>query len=80
MKRCAQNPMLEEYSLCGNAFDAFASGDAPEPHEIAGPGQIINCPECCAAVREIKRMRNPLKPRSAWLEARHLEQAKEPRP
>lgn len=77
VRRCAQNPMQAEFSLCGDAFDAFASGDAEEPHEIAGPGQTINCEDCCRAVREIKSMRNPLKPRSEWLKGRHLELAQE---
>lgn len=76
MRRCAQNPLQAEFSLCGNAFDAFDSGDADEPHEIANAGQVINCEDCCRAIREVKAMRNTLRPRSEWLRERHLELAK----
>ena len=63
IRRCAQHPIQAEFSLCGDAFDAFDSGDAEEPHEIAKPGQSITCPVCCRAVQEVKAMRNPLRPR-----------------
>ncbi|MCF6783361.1 hypothetical protein [Stutzerimonas stutzeri] len=63
IRRCAQSPIQPEFSLCGDAFDAFDSGDAEEPHSIAGPGESITCPECCMAVREVKAIRNPLRPR-----------------
>jgi len=55
--------MQAEFSLCGDAFDAFDSGDAEEPYVIAGPGQSITCPDCCRAVREVKAICNPLRPR-----------------
>lgn len=73
VRRCADNPAAPEYSLCGQAYDAFDSGDADERFEFVEKGQTINCENCCRAIREIKRIRNPIKPRSEWLKARHLE-------
>lgn len=65
MKRqCAQNPMLQEFSLCGDAFDAFASGDADEEHEIAPGGGVVTCPDCCRSVKEIIASKYKLKPRA----------------
>jgi hypothetical protein len=75
VRRCAQHPLLAEFSLCGDAFDAFASGDVDEPYVIAEPGQSINCADCCRAVAEIKKTRNRLLPRSDQLEARDLGRA-----
>lgn len=62
-RRCAESPVQPEFSLCGDAFDAFDSGDASEPYEFAKPGESITCAICCNAVREIKAIRNPLRPR-----------------
>lgn len=76
-RRCATSPSNAEYSLCGDSWDAFDSGDAEEPFEFAEDGQTINCEECCKVIREIKKLRNPLRPRSDWLKNRHLELAQE---
>jgi hypothetical protein len=62
-RRCATNPLNREFSLCGDAFDAFASGHADEEFEFAKVGEPITCEKCCHAVSEIKKLRNPLKPR-----------------
>lgn len=64
MRRCAMSPVQPEFSLCGDAFDGYDSGDLSEPFEFVGPGQSINCPRCCMAVREIKAIRNRLSPRA----------------
>lgn len=63
LRRCAQHPLDAEFSLCGDAFDGFASGDLDEDYEIAGPDQSITCPRCCQAIREVKAIRNRLAPR-----------------
>lgn len=75
IRRCAESPNQPEFSLCGDAFDAFSSGDSDEPFEFAGEGQTVNCEMCVSAIREIKKLRNPLRPRSEWLKSRHLEMA-----
>lgn len=62
-RRCATSPLFAEYSLCGAAFDAFDSGDADEPFDFADDSQSITCPDCCRAIKEIKALRNPLRPR-----------------
>lgn len=68
-RRCAVSPLFAEISLCGDAFDGFDSGDLPEPFDFAEEGQSITCPRCCDAIREIKAIRNPLRPRKAsWKE------------
>lgn len=59
--------MYVEFSLCGDAFDGFDSGDLPGPFAFAKEGQSITCPKCCAAIREIKATRNPLRPRKPGL-------------
>lgn len=64
LRRCAQNPLLAEFSLCGDAFDGFGSGDLVEDFAIAQPGESITCARCCEAVREVKAMRNRLAPRA----------------
>lgn len=46
MKRCAVDPLFAEYTLCGDAFDAFESGDADEPIVFAESGQTITCERC----------------------------------
>lgn len=76
IRRCVANPFLPEFSLCGQAFDAFDSGDADEPFEFAGEGSTVNCEDCIRVVKEIKKLRNPMKPRSEWLKNRHLELAR----
>lgn len=63
IRRCAPNPMQGEYSLCGDAIDIQAIEEDAENYVIAKAGESINCPKCCAAVREIKALRNPLRPR-----------------
>jgi hypothetical protein len=63
VRRCAESPVQPEFSLCGDAFDAFESGDASESYELAKPGQSITCSMCCTAIREIKAIRNPLRPK-----------------
>ena len=65
IRRCAMNPMQAEYSLCGEAFDAFDTGDTPERFEFAEEGRSITCRRCCEAIREIKGLRNPLRPRKS---------------
>lgn len=47
-----------EYTLCGLAFDAYESGDHPEPVIEANPGQIVNCEECRKAIDFAKRFIN----------------------
>ena len=50
--RCA--PGIQEHSLCGWAFDAYASGDADAPIVFAQPGETVTCPECLAVIRYIR--------------------------
>lgn len=63
-RRCVGNPLNGEFSLCGDAFDIAEDLEGEEDYEIAGPGQSITCPRCVLAIREIKAIRNPLRPRS----------------
>lgn len=60
---CAQDGFNGEYTLCGDAFDAFATGDAVEDHECAGKGGVITCPQCCKVIQDVRDMRYRLKPR-----------------
>lgn len=62
-RRCAISPIQPEFSLCGDAYDGFASGDLDEPYDIAEAGESITCPQCCLIIREVKALRNPLRPR-----------------
>ena len=62
-RRCAMSPQQAEFSLCGDAFDGFATGDLPEPFDFVEDGQAITCPRCCLFIREVKAMKNPLRPR-----------------
>lgn len=44
---CAHNPAQQEYSLCGMAFDAYASGDAEEEYVLAiNVFKSVNCEDC----------------------------------
>lgn len=61
-RKCAQSTSQPEFSLCGDAFDAFATGDADEEHEIAVQGGTITCPACCEQIRDIRSMHYRLKP------------------
>lgn len=69
MRVCAENAINAEFTLCGDAFDAFASGDADEEHECAEPGGVITCPNCCKIIKDLRESRYKLKPRSEWTEA-----------
>lgn len=64
LRRCAESPLSVEFSLCGDAFDGFESGDLAEDFAFARPGESITCPRCCQAVREVKAIRNRLAPRA----------------
>ena len=63
LRVCAQSAVNGEFTLCGDAFDAFASGYAEEEHDCAGPGQVVTCPQCCKVIQDIRDMRYRLKPR-----------------
>jgi hypothetical protein len=63
LRRCAASPVQPEFSLCGEAEDGFESGDLEEEFAIALPHESITCPRCCAAIREVKALRNRLAPR-----------------
>lgn len=39
-------PGLNEFTICGMAFDAHDSGDAAEPIVVAEVGQMVTCPTC----------------------------------
>lgn len=61
-RRCAMSPLFSEFSLCGDACDGFDSGDLPEPFDFVEDGQSITCLRCCLIIREVKAMRNTLRP------------------
>lgn len=63
MRKCAQSPIQAEFTLCGDAFDAYDSGDAEEQHQIVGAGQVVDCPQCCKVIQDIREMKYRLKPR-----------------
>jgi hypothetical protein len=44
-----------EYTLCGDAFDAFESGDADEPIVFANAGQVVTCTECRRAIDYVRK-------------------------
>lgn len=67
-RRRIESPFKSEFSLCGDALDAFATGCAPEEFAFAKVGESITCTECCRAIRQIKALRNPLRPRKPLLE------------
>lgn len=62
-RQCAMNPILAEFSLCGDAFDAYDSGDAEEQYEIVAFGGTVTCPQCCIVIAEVKAMKYKLRPR-----------------
>ena len=44
-KICAPS-LGTEYTLCGDAFDAYESGDSDAPIVIAKMNQTVTCPKC----------------------------------
>ena len=51
-----------EFTVCGIAFDAFASGDVDEETVFAEPGEIVTCPDCQRTIdfmKTFKRYRQP---------------------
>lgn len=50
--------MNGEFTLCGDAFDAFESGDADEPVHFAAPGQLISCPKCREVINHCKAVKH----------------------
>ena len=60
---CAGSAAQPDFTLCGDACDAFDSGDADEEHVEAEKGQAVTCPKCCAVIENIRAMRYRLKPR-----------------
>lgn len=63
IRQCVINPISAEFSLCGDAFDAYDSGDAEEEHEIVGAGGVVTCQQCCTIISEIKAAKYKLRPR-----------------
>lgn len=63
MKHAAAFIAGGEYTLCGQAFDAFESGDADEPVREAGPGQRVTCKECRTTIDHVKRFVNYIVPK-----------------
>ena len=53
----AENPVMSEYTLCGMAFDAYASGDSEEPISFACGNEAITCKHCRRAVTEIRKIK-----------------------
>lgn len=60
---CASNPAQPDFTLCGDAFDAFDTGDAEEQHVEAKKGQTVTCQQCCLVIDNVISMRYRLKPR-----------------
>jgi hypothetical protein len=54
IKRCIQNPLNGEYSLCGDAFDAPDTEDDVEPFRFAEVGEYANCKHCLDLVHFIR--------------------------
>lgn len=69
MRRCAENPINAEFTICGDAFDALETGDADEAHECAGPRQVVNCPSCFAIIQDLRDMKYKLRPRKQGFES-----------
>lgn len=63
LRQCVMNPILAEFSLCGDAFDAYDSGDAEEEHLVVDAGGTVTCPKCCFIITEIKTAKYKLRPR-----------------
>lgn len=63
IRQCVGNPINPEFSLCGDSFDAYDSGDAEEEHEVVSVGGTVTCPQCCIIISEIRVMRYKLRPR-----------------
>ena len=61
---CAVNAIQAEFTLCGDSFDCFATGDAEEDHVLADIGQTVNCEQCCKIIADIRSMKYRLKPRN----------------
>ena len=56
MKVCAVNPLMGEYSLCGDAFDAPDDPECDTPTFILAtrPGQIVTCEGCLKCIQELR--------------------------
>lgn len=55
---CATNPVQPEFSLCGDAFDGFDSGDLDEPVALAETGERITCERCRLVITQCKRVKH----------------------
>lgn len=55
---CMHNPGHSEYSLCGDAFDAFDSGDKDEPIIIGKSGDRITCEQCLSIIATCKSIKD----------------------
>lgn len=45
---------LQEYSLCGLAFDAFDTGDHDDPIMFAESGETVTCEQCRRALDQFR--------------------------
>ena len=51
---CATSPVNPEFTLCGDAFDAYESGDSERPIIFAKQGERVNCEQCLIVIIEIR--------------------------
>lgn len=54
--KCATMPGLgNEFTVCGDAFDAHESGDSERPIVFAKRFETVTCPNCLAILKELRQ-------------------------
>lgn len=61
----ASDPSFNEYTMCGVAYDAFASGDYHEKILFAEGNEPVTCPRCRAVIMAIRRIKLGRLPKEA---------------
>lgn len=52
---CVMNPIMGEFTLCGDAFDLFT--DEPEYEQRATNRRTVTCPQCSTIILSLRGVR-----------------------
>jgi hypothetical protein len=55
---CIMNPIMGEFTICGDAFDLYT--DEPEYEQIPTARRVVTCPDCALIVKDLQNVRTSI--------------------